>query len=111
MIPSDRFGPANVLRLNWKLQKIAINYKKKTLFSATVPNTLEFANWVGQIKKRKVYVSSTLYRPVPLQHYLYTGNGGKSRDENFLLINQKGEFLLKGHSGNFNQKNHNQSPY
>lgn len=71
------------------------------IFSATVPNTLEFANWVGQTKKRKVYVSSTLYRPVPLQHYLYTGNGGKSRDENFLVVNQKGDFLLKGHSGNF----------
>ena len=66
------------------------------MLSATVPNTLEFANWVGQTKKRKVYVCSTLKRPVPLQHYLYTGCGGKSKNDIFLLVNEKGEFLMKG---------------
>lgn len=29
------------------------------MLSATVPNTLEFANWVGKTKKKKVYVMST----------------------------------------------------
>jgi antiviral helicase SKI2 len=29
------------------------------MLSATVPNTLEFANWVGKTKKKKVYVLST----------------------------------------------------
>lgn len=43
------------------------------MLSATVPNTLEFANWVGKTKKKRVYVVSTPKRPVPLEHYLYTG--------------------------------------
>ena len=43
------------------------------MLSATVPNTLEFADWVGRIKQRKVFVIGTLKRPVPLEHFLYTG--------------------------------------
>ena len=38
--------------------------------SATTPNTLEFSEWIGRTKKRKVYVVSTPKRPVPLQHFL-----------------------------------------
>ncbi|RKP17827.1 antiviral helicase [Rozella allomycis CSF55] len=41
------------------------------LLSATVPNTFEFANWVGRTKQKDIYVISTLKRPVPLEHYLY----------------------------------------
>jgi len=41
------------------------------LLSATVPNTLEFADWVGRTKKRQVYVIATDKRPVPLQHFLW----------------------------------------
>ncbi|CAO3616518.1 unnamed protein product [Mucor hiemalis] len=41
------------------------------LLSATVPNTKEFAGWVGRTKKKDIYVISTLKRPVPLEHYLY----------------------------------------
>lgn len=40
------------------------------LLSATIPNYKEFADWVGRIRNRKVYVQMTLYRPVPLEHYL-----------------------------------------
>jgi antiviral helicase SKI2 len=39
--------------------------------SATVPNTLEFADWVGRTKRKKVFVIKTDKRPVPLEHYLY----------------------------------------
>ncbi|XP_064549264.1 superkiller complex protein 2 [Drosophila montana] len=63
------------------------------MLSATVPNTMELADWVGSTKKRKVYVISTLKRPVPLMHYLYTGAGGKSRDDIFLLVDAQGKFL------------------
>ena len=38
------------------------------MLSATVPNYLEFANWVGRTKQKKVYVQYTDKRPVPLQH-------------------------------------------
>lgn len=67
------------------------------MLSATVPNTLEFANWVGQTKKRKVFVCSTLKRPIPLMHYLYTGSGGKSKNDIFLLVNGQSEFSIKGY--------------
>jgi antiviral helicase SKI2 len=36
------------------------------MLSATVPNYLEFANWVGRTKQKKVYVQYTDKRPVPL---------------------------------------------
>lgn len=39
--------------------------------SATVPNTYEFASWVGRTKKKDIYVISTPKRPVPLEHYLW----------------------------------------
>ncbi|KAG0207101.1 hypothetical protein BGX28_001577 [Mortierella sp. GBA30] len=41
------------------------------LLSATVPNTKEFADWVGRTKKKDIYVISTPKRPVPLEHHLF----------------------------------------
>ena len=41
------------------------------LLSATVPNVMEFADWVGRTKRRQLFVSGTLKRPVPLEHNLY----------------------------------------
>ena len=41
------------------------------MLSATVPNSMEFANWVGRTKGRKIYVISTYKRPVPLEHSIY----------------------------------------
>lgn len=38
------------------------------MLSATVPNYMEFAEWVGRTKQKKVYVQCTYQRPVPLQH-------------------------------------------
>ncbi|KAM0472216.1 hypothetical protein ACHAPX_008897 [Trichoderma viride] len=43
------------------------------LLSATVPNTHEFASWVGRTKQRDIYVISTAKRPVPLEHYIWAG--------------------------------------
>jgi antiviral helicase SKI2 len=63
------------------------------MLSATVSNTLMFADWVGKIKKKKVFVISTLKRPVPLQHYLYTGS---SKPEQYLIVNENGEFSEEG---------------
>ena len=40
------------------------------MLSATIPNYLEFADWIGRLKKRTIYVEYTQYRPVPLRHYL-----------------------------------------
>ncbi|KAF2788967.1 antiviral helicase [Melanomma pulvis-pyrius CBS 109.77] len=41
------------------------------LLSATVPNTYEFASWVGRTKRKDIYVISTPKRPIPLEHYLW----------------------------------------
>ncbi|XP_061721335.1 superkiller complex protein 2 [Cydia pomonella] len=68
------------------------------MLSATVPNTLQFADWVGRTKKRRVYVVSTPKRPVPLCHYLYTGSGGKSKNERFMVLDQEGNFRLRGYN-------------
>ncbi|XP_041868144.1 helicase SKI2W [Melanotaenia boesemani] len=67
------------------------------LLSATVPNALEFSEWIGRIKKRHIYVISTMKRPVPLEHYLYTGNSSKTQKEMFLLVDATGNFLTKGY--------------
>ena len=60
------------------------------LLSATVPNTYEFASWVGRTKKKDIYVISTTKRPVPLEHYLW---GGK---EMFKIVDSSKRFLEKG---------------
>lgn len=67
------------------------------LLSATVPNAVEFSEWIGRIKKRPIYVISTIKRPVPLEHYLYTGNSTKTQKELFLLLDPTGNFLTKGY--------------
>ncbi|KAL4188447.1 hypothetical protein AMTRI_Chr08g160190 [Amborella trichopoda] len=41
------------------------------LLSATVPNTIEFADWIGRTKKKKIRVTGTSRRPVPLEHHLF----------------------------------------
>ncbi len=43
------------------------------LLSATVPNVMEFADWVGRTKRKKLWVTGTTRRPVPLEHVLYYG--------------------------------------
>ncbi|XP_038045840.1 helicase SKI2W-like [Patiria miniata] len=70
---------------------------KIILLSATVPNTLEFADWVGRIKRKKIYVISTLKRPVPLEHFLYTGNSTKTNNELFLIVDSTKKFLTSGY--------------
>lgn len=70
--PPPTFAP---VRVNWWrcLQVIIMLPAHVTLIllSATVPNVMEFADWVGRTKRRHLYVSGTLKRPVPLEHNLY----------------------------------------
>ena len=87
--------------------------------SATIPNALQFAQWIAKIHAQPCHVVYTDFRPTPLQHYLFPagGNGiflvvddsGKFREENFqkamaLLEDRKGEsssavFGAKGKKG------------
>ncbi|EXJ82553.1 hypothetical protein A1O3_06366 [Capronia epimyces CBS 606.96] len=60
------------------------------LLSATVPNTYEFASWVGRTKKKNIYVISTPKRPVPLEHYLWAGK------EMYKIVDSEKRFLQQG---------------
>jgi antiviral helicase SKI2 len=61
------------------------------LLSATVPNTKEFADWVGRTKKKDIYVISTAQRPIPLEHYVYAG-----RDVH-KIVDAKGTWQAEGY--------------
>ncbi|KAK9940700.1 hypothetical protein M0R45_017345 [Rubus argutus] len=41
------------------------------LLSATVPNKVEFADWIGRTKQKQIRVTGTTKRPVPLEHCLF----------------------------------------
>ena len=64
------------------------------LLSATVPNVVQFADWLGRARNRPTYVVSTSKRPVPLQHFLYTGRDGKSKNQKFMIVGADGKFLF-----------------
>jgi len=65
-------------------------YVTLIMLSATVPNTYEFASWVGRTKKKDIYVISTPKRPVPLQHFLWAN---KSMH---MLVDADKKFIEKG---------------
>ncbi|CAD2106356.1 adenosinetriphosphatase [Plasmodium vinckei petteri] len=56
------------------------------LLSATVPNYLQFADWVGFTKQKEVIAISTKKRPIPLLHYIY------AHDSLFLIMDEKNKF-------------------
>ncbi|KAI0323105.1 antiviral helicase [Amylostereum chailletii] len=61
------------------------------LLSATVPNAKEFADWVGRTKKKDIYVIYTAKRPVPLEHFLYSGR------EMYKIVDAERKFLSQGY--------------
>lgn len=73
--------------------------------SATIPNALQFAQWIAKIHAQPCHVVYTDFRPTPLQHYLFPAGGsgiflvvddsGKFREENF----QKAMALLEDSKG------------
>nr|CAG8628111.1 9611_t:CDS:10 [Entrophospora candida] len=63
---------------------------KFVLLSATVPNTKEFADWIGRTKKKDIYVIRTLKRPVPLEHFLY------AKKQIYKIVNADQRFLKEG---------------
>ncbi|TKA66934.1 hypothetical protein B0A49_07103, partial [Cryomyces minteri] len=60
------------------------------LLSATVPNTYEFASWVGRTKQKDIYVISTPKRPVPLEHYLWANKAMHK------IVSADKQFIEKG---------------
>eukprot|EP01105_Mastigella_eilhardi_P015871 TRINITY_DN3632_c0_g1_i2.p1 TRINITY_DN3632_c0_g1~~TRINITY_DN3632_c0_g1_i2.p1 ORF type:complete len:879 (-),score=193.80 TRINITY_DN3632_c0_g1_i2:52-2688(-) len=64
------------------------------LLSATVPNALEFADWIGRTKQKKIYVISTAKRPVPLEHFLYFDGAS----ELYKVVDSQRKFLNVGYT-------------
>lgn len=65
---------------------------KFILLSATVPNTFEFANWVGRTKQKDIYVISTPKRPVPLVNYLWCKN------QMIEVVDESKNFIVGGYN-------------
>lgn len=67
------------------------------LLSATLPNAQDFADWLGRIRGRStIHVSATNKRPVPLEHFLYTGRDSQTRENVYLLLDKESRFILTG---------------
>ncbi|KAL8092228.1 DExH-box ATP-dependent RNA helicase DExH11 [Apium graveolens] len=60
------------------------------LLSATVPNTIEFADWIGRTKQKQIRVTGTTRRPVPLEHCIFY-NG------EFFKVCENEKFLSPGY--------------
>ncbi|GKY96387.1 hypothetical protein MPSEU_000598300 [Mayamaea pseudoterrestris] len=67
------------------------SYVNLIFLSATTPNTLEFADWVGRTKRKPIHVVKTDYRPVPLSHHLWAGL------ELHKIMEGKGGFIEAGY--------------
>ncbi|KAF6013988.1 ATP-dependent RNA helicase mtr4 [Brettanomyces bruxellensis] len=56
--------------------------------SATIPNAMEFAQWICKIHNQPCHIVYTDFRPTPLQHYLFPANG----DGIYLVVDEKSNF-------------------
>ncbi|KAG9015610.1 ATP-dependent RNA helicase mtr4 [Tulasnella sp. 427] len=56
--------------------------------SATIPNAMQFAEWISQIHEAPCHVVYTDFRPTPLQHYLFP----EGSDGIYMVVNEKSEF-------------------
>ena len=96
------------------------------MLSATVPNYMEFSNWVGRVRNQKVFVQITYKRPVPLEHLVYVSgqfiklveadgtlnsqNYNKAKKDIEKAMNEKGKFVgkVKGQQ-KFKKKSYNKT--
>ena len=78
----------------WEETIILLPDKVRYVFlSATIPNAMQFAEWITKIHNQPCHVVYTDFRPTPLQHYFFPAGGeglhlvvdenGVFREENF----------------------------
>ncbi|GJJ07500.1 ATP-dependent RNA helicase mtr4 [Clathrus columnatus] len=73
----------------WEETIILLPHKVRHVFlSATIPNAMEFAEWICKLHQQPCHIVFTDFRPTPLQHYLFP-NGSEGI---YLVVNEKGEF-------------------
>ena len=56
--------------------------------SATIPNAMQFAEWICKTHNQPCHVVYTNFRPTPLQHYLFPAGGSGIH----LVVDEKGLF-------------------
>ncbi|CAG8439700.1 5850_t:CDS:10 [Funneliformis caledonium] len=56
--------------------------------SATIPNAMEFAEWICKLHEQPCHVVYTDFRPTPLQHYMYPDGGSGI----YMVLDEKGLF-------------------
>lgn len=56
--------------------------------SATIPNAMEFAEWICKIHVQPCHIVYTDFRPTPLQHYLFPAHG----EGIYLVVDEKSTF-------------------
>ncbi|KAI8866476.1 antiviral helicase [Ramicandelaber brevisporus] len=73
----------------WEETLIMLPHTVRYVFlSATIPNALEFAQWICEIHDQPCHVVYTDYRPTPLQHYLFPAGA----EGIHLVVDEKGQF-------------------
>jgi ATP-dependent RNA helicase DOB1 len=73
----------------WEETLILLPKQVRYVFlSATIPNAMQFAEWICEIKDQVCHVVYTDYRPTPLQHYLFPEGG----DGIHLVVDEKSIF-------------------
>ncbi|KAI3006190.1 hypothetical protein CBS147346_3818 [Aspergillus niger] len=73
----------------WEETIILLPDKVRYVFlSATIPNAMQFAEWVTKMHNQPCHVVYTDFRPTPLQHYFFP-NGSEGMH---LIVDEKGVF-------------------
>ncbi|EMD36619.1 hypothetical protein CERSUDRAFT_66166 [Gelatoporia subvermispora B] len=73
----------------WEETIILLPHSVRYVFlSATIPNAMQFAEWICKSHEQPCHVVYTDFRPTPLQHYLFPAGG----EGIFLVVNEKSEF-------------------
>ncbi|KAJ3796388.1 P-loop containing nucleoside triphosphate hydrolase protein [Lentinula aff. detonsa] len=73
----------------WEETIILLPHNVRYVFlSATIPNAMQFAEWICHSHEQPCHVVYTDFRPTPLQHYLFPKGG----EGIYLVVNEKGEF-------------------
>jgi ATP-dependent RNA helicase DOB1 len=73
----------------WKEAIILFPHTVRYFFlSATIPNAMQFCEWIRRSQEQSYHVVYTDFRPTSLEHYLFPA-GGKGI---YLVLNEKGEF-------------------
>lgn len=73
----------------WEETLILLPHTVRYVFlSATIPNAMQFAEWICRTHEQPCHVVYTDFRPTPLQHYLFPSGG----DGIYMVVNEKSEF-------------------